>query len=119
MESKSKKMGKRPISLSPACDGQNPQMASAFETWGQLLGGLFLIGAGMRQNSFTGGIVASIGSCLVYRGAACLYGSPQGRRQHGRRSERPDPAVVDNPIDEASWESFPASDSPVFSGITK
>jgi hypothetical protein len=75
--------------------------------------------SGVRRNSFTGGVMASIGSCLAYRGALCLLDESAGRRRSTPTAERPDPAVVDNPIDEASWESFPASDSPFFSGITK
>lgn len=30
-------------------------------------------------------------------------------------ADLPDPAVEENPVDEASWESFPASDPPSFS----
>jgi hypothetical protein len=109
----------RPVSLGPACDETNLCQATGFDTWGQLLGGLYLIASGIRRNSFTGGVMASIGSCLAYRGAVCLLGESTGRQRAMPIAERPDPAVVDNPIDEASWESFPASDSPFFSGITK
>jgi hypothetical protein len=108
---------KRPLAMAPACDETNLCRASGFETWGQLLGGFYLIVSGLRRNSFTGGVMASLGSCLAYRGACVLFGdSPQTSEPF---AERPDPAVVDNLVDEASWESFPASDSPVFSGITK
>jgi uncharacterized membrane protein len=109
----------RPISLSPACDETNVHRTTSAETWLHLLGGIFLVATGIRQNSFSGGIVASFGSCLAYRGAVCLLGAPSITGRSPRIAERPDPAVVDNPVDEASWESFPASDSPVFSGITK
>jgi hypothetical protein len=109
----------RPISLTPACDETNVCTATGFDTWGQLLGGLYLMFSGVRRNSFTGGVMASIGSCLAYRGAACLLGESTSRQRVTSTAERPDPAVVDNPVDEASWESFPASDSPFFSGITK
>jgi hypothetical protein len=109
----------RPISLTAACDETNVCKASGFDTWGQLLGGMYLMISGVRRNSFTGGVMASIGSCLAFRGAMCLLGEPTHPRPSPAKAERPDPAVVDNPVDEASWESFPASDSPFFSGITK
>jgi hypothetical protein len=80
---------------------------------------MYLIATGLRQNSFTGGVLASLGSCMAYRGAVCLLGAPSSRTSSPKKAERPDPSVVNNPVDEASWESFPASDSPTFSGITK
>jgi len=109
----------RPISLTAACDETNVCKASGFDTWGQLFGGLYLIISGVRRNSFTGGVMASIGSCLAYRGAASLFGETSPALRSTAKVERPDPAVVNNPVDEASWESFPASDSPFFSGITR
>jgi hypothetical protein len=109
----------RSISLTAACDETNVCKASGFDTWGQLLGGMYLMISGVRRSSFTGGVMASIGSCLAYRGAMCLLGETARPRPSPAKAERPDPAVVDNPVDEASWESFPASDSPFFSGITK
>jgi hypothetical protein len=107
-----------PPANAPACDETNIHYPSSVEIWGQLLGGAFLIAAGLRRNSFTGGVMASIGCCLALRGAGCLFGD-QSRIGATSAAERPDPAIVNNPVDEASWESFPASDSPFFSGITK
>jgi uncharacterized membrane protein len=109
----------RPISMSPACDGSSLQGTTSTETWFCLLGGVFLVATGIRQNSFSGGVIASLGSCMAYRGAVCLLGAPSSRTSSRKNGERPDPSVVDNPVDEASWESFPASDSPTFSGITR
>ena len=119
MDTRTENLCGRPISLSPACDETNLQQTTSAETWLHLLGGVFLIATGIRQNSFSGGVMASLGSCLAYKGAVCLLGAPPQTHRSTAMAERPDPAVVDNPIDEASWESFPASDSPVFSGITK
>jgi len=101
------------------CDETNVRGMSGFETWGQFLGGLYLVATGLRRNTFTGGVLASMGSCLVYRGANCLLGLATHARRSTTHAHRPDPSIVNNPIDEASWESFPASDAPVFSGITR
>jgi uncharacterized membrane protein len=102
-----------------ACDETNVHVPALLETWGQALGGLFLVATGMRRNSFVGGVMASLGCCLAARGVSCLFSSQPRVVQALKQAEKPDPAVVDNPVDEASWESFPASDSPFFSGITK
>ena len=109
----------RPISMSPACDETNVHVPALFESWGQALGGLFLVATGMRRNTFVGGVTASLGVCLAARGISCIFASQPRLVEPPKRAEKPDPAVVDNPVDEASWESFPASDSPFFSGITK
>jgi hypothetical protein len=105
--------------MSPACDETNIHVPALFETWGQTVGGLFLIGTGLRHNTFVGGVMASFGCCLAVRGVSCLFASQPRVVEAPKQAEKPDPAIVDNPVDEASWESFPASDSPVFSGITK
>jgi uncharacterized membrane protein len=105
--------------MSPACDETNVHVPALFETWGQAIGGLYLVATGIRRNTFVGGVTASLGCCLAARGVSRIFTSQPRVVQTPSLTERPDPAVVDNPVDEASWESFPASDSPFFSGITK
>lgn len=109
----------RPISMGPACDLTNLCGSSEVQSWGQTLGGLFLIGFGIRQNNLMGGILASAGSCLAYKGVCNMFAARPRVGSTTPAAEQPDPTVVNNPVDEASWESFPASDAPFFSGITR
>jgi hypothetical protein len=54
------------------------------------------------------GVIATAGYYLYrcFASSRCDFNS--------QWDEVPDPAVAKNPIDEASWESFPASDPPSF-----
>jgi uncharacterized membrane protein len=84
--------------------------------WAKLVGGGVLALYGLSRRSWTGLVLAGVGTGLAY----------QVLRQHGIDltpprlraigagdiANVPDPSSVQNEVDEASWESFPASDPP-------
>lgn len=84
--------------------------------WAALLGGGALALFGLSRRSLTGLVLAGVGGSMAYRAL-------QGVRQqqtlehppaHGESTlaQSPGPSVMDDRVDEASWESFPASDPP-------
>jgi uncharacterized membrane protein len=84
--------------------------------WAKLVGGGVLTLYGLSRRSWGGLVLAGVGAGLAY----------QVLRQHGFEltpsrlraigagdiANVPDPSSVQNEVDEASWESFPASDAP-------
>ena len=81
----------------------------------EMLAGGLLAGAGIVRGSLSGLAMAVAGAGLLfhgYRGCdACQRRSRVLKDMHAG-AQRPDPLIESSAIDEASWESFPASDPP-------
>ncbi|MEX2119158.1 MAG: hypothetical protein WD847_06080 [Pirellulales bacterium] len=88
------------------------------EQWGGLAAGglLAFLGTywGLTRRSLPGMAVAAAGGLLLIRGIRA-YQCARGGGPCRDAGQRPDPAVENHRVDEASWESFPASDPPSFS----
>lgn len=82
--------------------------------WTSLLGGGALALYGLSRRSLTGLILAGVGGALAYRTMQEV--APHAQRPPdigaGSAAAWPGEAVIDNEVDEASWESYPASDPP-------
>ena len=92
--------------------------AAELEQWAGMVGGGLLMCFGLRRLSFLGGVVATIGGGILYRSAAAWCDAHSARNQGFGTAEKPHPAVEQDEVDEASWESFPASDPPSFTQTT-
>lgn len=105
--------------------GEGERLAST------LVGGA-LVTYGLKQRSLVGALMTLAGGAMVYRGITghChLYDALDLDTRHGLRKHRrpeiihldpnaPHPRARDPRVDEAVWESFPASDVPTYSAGT-
>ena len=83
-----------------------------------ILGGSALALYGFTRRSLPGLVLAGVGGMIASR---CMTGSCPVSSVHNYPyfANRPaDPDIEKNQVDEASWESFPASDAPSHSHIT-
>jgi uncharacterized membrane protein len=91
-----------------------PQSESEACLW--FFGGCALAWHGIRRSRLLGVTATLVGGTLAYKGFnAWMQLCEAGKASVCSRNmapERPEPKVEGSRVDEAAWESFPASDAP-------
>jgi uncharacterized membrane protein len=92
-----------------------PQTSAEACFW--IIGGGLLAWHGIRRSRLLGIATASLGTAMAYRGWMS-WQELQNPAPCIAEPERPEPHVEQNRVDEAAWESFPASDPPAWNQAT-